>query len=209
MPAACPGGERNAIDALAELSKQGVKLRTRALATTLYARVLLADLFVHGIGGGLYDQVTDRWMHHAWGLTPPAYLVATATLYLPMNVSPSANGGPATRSVLRDLTYHPERFLQEANLPTEARQAIAEKERWIATEPTHENARERCRAIRRANESLQPFVEPTRQRVTDDRDAERARQQSEQVARWREYGFPLYPEANLRDFLLEIPQRNV
>lgn len=209
MPAACPGGERNAIDALAELSKQGVKLRTRALATTLYARVLLADLFVHGIGGGLYDQVTDRWMHHAWGLTPPAYLVATATLYLPMNLAPSANGGPTTRSVLRELTYHPERFLQEAGLSAEARQAIADKERWIATEPTHENARERCRAIRQANETLQPFVEPARQRVTDDREAERARQQSEQVARWREYGFPLYPEANLRDFLLEIPQRNV
>lgn len=209
MPAACPGGEGNAVDALAELSRQGVKLRTRALATTLYARVVLADLFVHGIGGGLYDQVTDRWMFHAWGLAPPAYLVATATLFLPMNVPHGANGAPSARSALRDLTYHPERFLDDQELPREARTAIALKEHWIATEQTRENARERCRAIREANESLQPWVAPARERLTSDRERERQRQQSEQVARWREYGFPLYPEANLRDFLLEIPQRRV
>jgi hypothetical protein len=209
MPAACPGGEGNAIDALAGLAAQGIKLRTRALATTLYARVLLADLFVHGIGGGLYDQVTDRWMHRAWGLTPPSYLVATATLYLPMNVAQGANGTPSLRSALRELAFHPERFLDGEQLPPEAREAIASKERWIATEQTRENARERCRAIRQANETLQAWVEPARDRAVVGRELEQVRQQTEQVARWREYGFPLYPERDLRDFLLEIPQRTV
>ena len=35
-------------------------MRTRALATTLFARLLLADVFIHGIGGAKYDQVTDE-----------------------------------------------------------------------------------------------------------------------------------------------------
>ena len=45
---------------LAELSSRGIKLRTRALTTTLFARLVLSDMFLHGIGGAKYDQVTDR-----------------------------------------------------------------------------------------------------------------------------------------------------
>ena len=36
------------------------KLRSRALATTLFARLLLADLFVHGIGGGEIRRADRR-----------------------------------------------------------------------------------------------------------------------------------------------------
>src|SRR5262249_37202375 len=39
------------------LERQGIKIRTRALSTTLFSRHLLADLFVHGIGGGKYDAL--------------------------------------------------------------------------------------------------------------------------------------------------------
>ncbi len=32
----------------------------RALTTTLFLRTFIADLFIHGIGGGQYDRLTDR-----------------------------------------------------------------------------------------------------------------------------------------------------
>ena len=35
-------------------------LRPRALTLTLFARLCVADFFIHGIGGGKYDEVTDR-----------------------------------------------------------------------------------------------------------------------------------------------------
>src|SRR5262249_26691973 len=34
-------------------------VRPRALTLTLFARVCLGDFFIHGIGGGKYDEVTD------------------------------------------------------------------------------------------------------------------------------------------------------
>src|SRR5205823_1112929 len=37
------------------LQRAGFKIRTRALTTTLFARLFLGDLFVHGLGGGKYD----------------------------------------------------------------------------------------------------------------------------------------------------------
>ena len=42
------------------LAGQGIRFRTRALTTTLFTRLCLADLFVHGIGGAKYDEMTDR-----------------------------------------------------------------------------------------------------------------------------------------------------
>jgi hypothetical protein len=38
---------------------------------------------VHGIGGGRYDQVTDRLIARHFRLAPSAFAVTTATLYFP------------------------------------------------------------------------------------------------------------------------------
>ncbi len=209
LPAPRTPDDTRTADALGALARQGVKLRTRALATTLYARLLFADLFVHGIGGGLYDQVTDRWMWRAWGITPPSYLVATATLYLPLAGAHQAMTSQPGRAAMRDLTYHPERFLAVDALPTEAREALELKQHWIATEQTRENARERCRAIRQANEDLQPYLGERRAQMESEGEREGLRRRTELVARWREYGFPLYKEETLRKFLLEIPVHKV
>src|SRR5262249_2104913 len=35
-------------------------LRPRALALTLFVRLFASDLFIHGLGGAKYDQITDE-----------------------------------------------------------------------------------------------------------------------------------------------------
>lgn len=78
------------LDAYAAASKLRVFLRTgqrrlgpRALTLTLFMRLLLADQFVHGIGGGRYDQITDRLIASHFGLAAPAFSVTTATMFFP------------------------------------------------------------------------------------------------------------------------------
>ena len=63
--------------------RPGTKIRPRAVTTTMFARLLLCDLFVHGLGGSKYDHVTDEVLRQFWGITPPRYLTATATIRLP------------------------------------------------------------------------------------------------------------------------------
>jgi hypothetical protein len=65
------------------LRAHNLRLAPRALTLTLFLRLLLADNFVHGIGGGRYDQVTDRLIASHWGIGPPAFAVTTATVYFP------------------------------------------------------------------------------------------------------------------------------
>jgi len=63
------------------LHRHHLRLSPRALTLTLVLRLLVADQFVHGIGGGRYDQVTDAVIARFIGISPPAFAVTTATLY--------------------------------------------------------------------------------------------------------------------------------
>lgn len=63
-----------------------LRIAPRALTLTMFLRLLVTDLFVHGIGGGRYDQVTDRIIERFFGIPAPEFAVATATLYWPGSI---------------------------------------------------------------------------------------------------------------------------
>ena len=65
------------------LRRNRLRLTTRALSLTTFLRLCVCDLFVHGIGGGHYDQVADRLIASHFGIDPPGFAVATATLFHP------------------------------------------------------------------------------------------------------------------------------
>ena len=194
------GDAGRAVERLLELQRGGVRIRSRALVTTLWARLALGDLFIHGIGGAKYDRVTDRLIERFFGLRPPGFMVLSATLLLPIERDRvTADDLRAIQRELRDLTYHPERYLDGADHA--AADLMAAKRRWIETPQTAENARQRCHAIREVNAALQPWLDPRRQTMLE-RQAQTLRKlQAESVLAWREYAFCLYPESTLREFL--------
>ena len=196
-----PEGDARAASAqLLALAERGVRIRTRALITTLAARVLLGDLFLHGIGGAKYDHVTDRLIADFFGLEPPGYMVVSGTLHLPVSHQPARSDDLLQlKHRIRELEFHPEQFVGQSSETGStadggAADWIAEKRRWIATEATPETARDRCRAIRRANEAMQPIVEPVRREWTAEADQLSEKLRGEAVLASREYGFVLYPE---------------
>lgn len=197
------------VQALAELAGRGIQLQTRALTTTLFARLFLGDLFVHGIGGGKYDQLTDELILRFFSLEPPPFMVLSATLYLPVHASAGVIGGVReAQRQLRQLEFHPEECLDRGRLLADDLRQIDElvsiKRRWIETPPTLENARQRCRAIRSVNESLQAWLQDERGRLLALRDEAARRTSAEAILRWREYAFCLYPEATLREFYARV-----
>lgn len=74
-------------DAAGRLSQwlrcNGLRLSPRALTLTCVLRLLVSDQFVHGIGGGQYDQVLDLLIARHLGVEPPRFSVTTATLFFP------------------------------------------------------------------------------------------------------------------------------
>ena len=199
-----------AVDLLADLPRQGIKLRTRALTTTLWARLALGDLFMHGIGGAKYDQLTDVLIARFFGFTPPRFLTLSATLHLPIQ-QPSFQEEDL-RDIdrrLRGLTYHPDRCL---DLPTQIdgdrlflEAMVAEKQGWIDTAPVGDMARRRFLAIRRINHALQPWVANRREKLRRQRNELIRRQRAAAILSWREYAFCLYPAKKMKIFMLAFP----
>ncbi len=207
----------SAVEQLTTLGDRGIHLRSRALLTTLAARLIFGDLFMHGIGGAKYDRLTDAIIERFFGIEAPAYMVVSGTLHLPID-RPAVNRDDlhSVECELRELTYHPERFIDgtagdqgagasRATATPSARDWIGQKRHWITSSFAPNQARERCRAIRSANEHLQKSVAPRRADAV--RKLERLTRQlrAEAVLSSRDYGFCLYREKNLHEFLLAFP----
>src|SRR3989442_2128465 len=108
----------------------GLPIRPRALTLTAFTRLCLADLFVHGVGGGRYDRVTDAVIREYFGLEPPAYAVTTATMHLPLQGYDAGEERQALRRRLLELQHNPDRGLADPTPQEQAR--ISEKWRLIA-----------------------------------------------------------------------------
>ena len=207
LPLAVDGDATAAVERLMTWSRRGVKIRSRALITTLWARLALGDLFLHGIGGAKYDRVTDRLIETFFGLAPPGIMVVSATLYLPIPRPQAASERLRDiRRELRELEYHPEKYLSTNHLPdagaiTAANALVDEKQRWIRTPVTPENAYARWNSFRRINAELQPWVAVRHRQLMDLQVETQRAVRHEKVLGSREYGFCLYPEWLLRKFL--------
>jgi hypothetical protein len=196
-------------DAVAELARweaDGLKLRSRALITTMFVRLTVADLFIHGIGGAKYDEVTDAICQQFFGTAPPPFAVVSGTLRLPIAHQAGASGEVARlRQLLRNLEFHPEEFVRrEAASSSAAAALVTEKQHWVALEKTPANAAHRHVAITKANRALQPFIAHERTRLESQlaRAAERTR--ASRILDSREYAFCLFPREVLRHFLLDF-----
>ncbi len=207
LPLASDGDATDAVARLLAWARQGVKIRSRALITTLWARLALSDLFMHGIGGARYDRVTDRLIETFFNISPPGIMVLSATLYLPVERAEVRSDTLSDiRRELRDLSYHPEKHLHSATTPNgegtdRAGALLAEKQQWIRTPVTQENAYARWNSFRRINNELQAWVANRRQELLELQWQTQRALRHEKVLGWREYGFCLYPESELRQFL--------
>jgi hypothetical protein len=198
------------VEALSRMEEHDLRLRPRAIITTLVARMIVADVFVHGIGGAAYDLITDDIVRRLTGCDPPRHAVVTGTLRLPVDrlfpgfatQDPAAELA-AVRRTLRDLEFHPERHVGGRDeQPPEVRDLIDHKHRWINTHPTPTLARRRCREIRATNESLAAHARQLRSALLDRIEPLGAAMRARKVLRSREYPWCFFPENALKTFLL-------
>jgi hypothetical protein len=185
------------------LEGKGFKVRCRALTTTMYARLFLADLFIHGIGGGQYDEVTDAIIRDFFGIEPPHYLIISATLLLPF---PSHSGQPNDRgrlqARLRELTCNPQRHLDGASLQDPATAVLVRrKESLVKQEPADSRGRrQRFLELQRVTAALRQRLVPPLEEIRRQLEEYNRNLGANEVLHRRDFGFCLYPEKILRPF---------
>ncbi len=180
----------------------GVKLRPRALITTMYARLVLGDLFLHGIGGGKYDHLTDLIVRRFFGLQPPHYLMISATaLLFEDRTGTLLDQIRGLRQLLRDLRFHPERHVVPSD---EAARLIREKSACIAAPSLRHQGRQRHQAIERINAALQKHLAVSPQQAVAQLEHASAALRGETNLASREFSFCLFSEKTLCPLLLDL-----
>lgn len=184
-------------------------LRPRALTLTLFARVCLSDFFIHGIGGGKYDEVTDQIIRDYFGIEPPAYQVLSATLHLPLPTFPgTVERVKQVEQLLRDLHWNPQFYLtHEQLIHPQLQQLVVMKDKLIRSEPPlndHPARRQWFRTLQQVTDRLRPFIAKRIPAAEEDERRLRQEVEANEVLRRRDYAWVFYPEANLRPFLQQF-----
>lgn len=196
------GGCRQRADGTADVRT----LRPRALTLTLFVRLCVGDFFIHGIGGGKYDEVTDAIIRDYFGLEPPAYQVLSATLHLPLPsfASTAADLQHALRR-LRDLQWNPQRYLTaEQRADPQVQAQLQRHSQLVASEPPwaeHAARRKWFQALRQVNEQLRPLVAVQWPAAETEFAKVRSEVAANAILHRRDYAWVLYPEELLRQFL--------
>jgi YD repeat-containing protein len=201
-----PDGEACcAVERLRDLPARAIRLRTRALTTTMFSRFLLGDLFIHGIGGAKYDELGNEISRRFFNFEPPSFLTLSLTLWLGLQADPATPVElAAVEQRMRDLTFNPDRYVDEPGLE-EVRILVNGRREAIGRPVTSRRERiARGMAIRRYNDALQPWVETLRAELVRQKARLLAGLRSNRIARNREFAIVLHSTQRLRGGLLGV-----
>lgn len=107
--------------AVAAIRSSRALIAPKALALTLFSRVFMCDLFIHGVGGGRYDRVTDGVCRRYYGVEPPRFVVASMSMYLPLGARTVSDEELASaKDRLNRLQHNPDALLAEIDFEDEA-----------------------------------------------------------------------------------------
>ena len=189
---------QQAVEQLKALPGQGIALRTRALTTTLFSRLILSDLFIHGIGGAKYDQLGDTILERFFGMEPPGFLTLSLTLWLGLpQHQVTAEARRALKQKIRDLIFNPDRHVPPLSLD-QATPLIERKHAAIqGPVETHFQRAHRCRTINECNRLLAPFVREELLKLRQEEIKIDRELHEDRWARYREYPSILFSEARL------------
>lgn len=191
------GNETKLVRALHDQCGPNFQLRPRALTTTMFARLMLSDLFLHGIGGGKYDQLTDRIIEQFFGIQPPGFMVLSGTVRLPGVSQPKhARAIQEIDEQIRQTYFNPQRFADRVAMPAAAVEAFSERLRSIPPRGKKQRWHDSVTALRA---QLSARLSPLRGDLRQQRDRLIRQSRSQQVLASREWSFALYPLEMLAD----------
>jgi hypothetical protein len=182
----------------------GYAYRPRALSLTLWARVFVGDLFIHGIGGAKYDRITDGIIRRYYNVDPPAMGCVSATMWIdPQGGGSSPDSDADARNRYRDVLFNPQRHVERkadtAELIAARENAAAESIELRANRPKDKSRRRQVfQRIRSLNEQI--VRSSPDMRACAERALEQVRTQvsARQASRQREFFFAMLDCSSLQ-----------
>ena len=204
------GGLKSLFSLKTILKQRGLKIRPKALLLTLYNRLFISDLFIHGLGGAKYDLVTDEIIREFFKVEPPHFLVISCTLYLDFKSSPGTSDSKisALKKKIRDLKFNPERYASELSLTkkeeikirklTDKKIELIKKIRGVFTSVEKRKISEEIKAI---NNFMVEKVRPLKCELSKKLEDEEEKIKQSKVYTFREFPYCFFSSKELRNLL--------
>lgn len=190
----------------ARVASLSAVLAPKALALTLFLRTFCCDLFIHGVGGGRYDRVTDGVMRRHFGIEPPAFAVASMTMYLPLGAHVvTEEEVSAARERLNRLEHNPNELLGEVEFedPSERVQAtqLAEEKAELVRAIGKPDADKKALGarIREVNRALTEVLAPVRAELEAELAGLEAQRDASDILTDRTYPFCYWSPLEIAD----------
>jgi len=182
------------------------RIAPKALALTTYARLFLADFFVHGVGGGRYDRVTDGVISRFFGVEAPPFAVASMTVYLPLGGHAVGDEEIAeARRRINRLEHNPDAMLPEVDFDSaeERDRAVllaSEKAKLVESIQNADADKKAIGArIRQVNAELATLLEPLAAQLRAELASLEGQAASSEVFTDRTYPFCLWNPLEIQD----------
>ena len=189
---------------LDDLARGAMPVRPRAITLSLYLRLFVCDLFIHGVGGAKYDQLTDEIIRRYYGLAPGGYALATGTRWIE-----TARGDDPHQAIAqlaarkRSMEQHPENFADAA-----AAALAREKHELTVAIAAHGADKKSLGArIGELNALMARALEPARQAAESEITRQRAREPEWAAATARDYPYFLHSPERVAALLAPLECR--
>ena len=185
------------------------RLRPRAVSLSALMRSEHCDLFIHGTGGGVYDQITDQWWHDWTGenLAPMAVVSADVNMDFGLPTSIPIHLRRAKAHAHR-LWHNVDRFL-----PRPQRRDIAlqnEKREMLKLIDEDKDKHRRAKAFKRIhaiNAELRERHPDLIRKAKQDAEEARLGVANAAITHRRDWCFALYPDNQLQGLVNDIRSR--
>ncbi|VAX19423.1 hypothetical protein MNBD_NITROSPINAE03-656 [hydrothermal vent metagenome] len=177
----------------------GIWIRPRAIVLSIYLRLFVCDLFIHGVGGAKYDTVTDRIIKAFYGIEPPSLACVTGTAWAGIDADDPGEEIETVEAQLRKIEHHPETSGGHGEL---FGKLTAEKKEMVEMirKPGSDRKNIGIR-ISKLNKEMSAILAPAKKRLLAKRKSLKRKQEERQVAQARDYPYFYYKPENIASLL--------
>ena len=190
------------LEKLRILISNGIKIRPKAIANTMYSRMFFSDLFIHGIGGAKYDLITNEIIREFFGVEPPEYATISATLYLPYKpFDVSDEDINKMKHAVKDMGYNPDRYASRGIMEDAGMISLINEKKDLISRGASDSKEKHLTfdRIKQLNSLMKDKISPLIKKSENEiADLEKKLSYNSIVTN-RNYPFCLYPEAMLRE----------
>ena len=160
-------------------------IRPKAITLSLYLRLVLCDLFIHGVGGAKYDDISDALIRNYFGAQPPELACLSATLWPDLHADDPRQEIATAEQKLRDIDQHPEKA--GAGRPQIDRLAALKGELVLAIKEPGADKKTIGQRIRELNQSMATLLADDKRALEMELERLAPVEQERQVAQARDY----------------------